>query len=122
MLKKFDEEQSQKLIPKGCYCYQYEPVTGHEDFSQGVHRLGFESREFESKGDTNKGVLCPFWNRTEYGTIRCDYTGYECIDDYSGDGAASEEKIRKRFKVMDAKDYFEYSSLFFDMVKVCEIP
>ena len=49
---------------------------------------------------TYKQVLCPYWQRTEYGTVRCDFLGREFIDD---EDAGAIEKIINHFKSAEAK-------------------
>ena len=78
------------LIPLGMYCY---------DYTEGGER-----------------VQCPYWNRTDYGTVRCEYLEKEVIDEFDDD---AEEKIRTRFGVADASDKFGWCDLLADECRIC---
>ncbi len=103
------------LIPDGPYCYRIEPKE--ESFANGdVRRYGMELREYSHHGQW-KAVLCPYWRRTEHGTIRCQFVGDECLDD--GDPEAREKSAR-HFKSLGL-DPCLASSWLGDECKTCGV-
>ena len=81
------------VIPHGEYCYDSE-AEGH--------------------------VPCPHYRHTEHGTFRCNYLGYEAIENGSGDAT---NKLLMRFKSVDEalEAGLVYDDLFTDSYKVCGI-
>lgn len=67
-------------IPVGPFCYSLVPIADGEVLSDDVERFGKELREFRYHGQ-NKEVLCPYWRRTDYGTVVCDFLHKEVHDD-----------------------------------------
>ncbi len=106
------DEEKQAMIPSGELCYTHVRATGNETYVQG--RLGHEQREFKGFYPETKGVYCPFYNYTEYGTLCCDYLDLEFFYD--------EEKVQKHFKISDARQMFYYPfGIFDDMYKLCQV-
>ena len=81
-------------------------------------RHGKDLREYAYSIEGYKAVLCPYWNRTDYGTVRCDYLEKEIIDGMD-DGA--KEKIQKHFGIEDASEKFRWDSLLEDEIKICDV-
>ncbi|MBK6651926.1 MAG: hypothetical protein IPG42_20895 [Betaproteobacteria bacterium] len=59
------------LIPSGRFCYRLEPITPGEVMANDLERYGKDLRE-HSYGGGMKQVLCPYWIRTDHGTVRCE--------------------------------------------------
>lgn len=106
------DTEKQAMIPHGDVCYSHVAVKGNETFNQG--RLGHEQREFEGFYFQTKGLYCPFYNYTEYGTVCCEYLDLEFIYD--------EVKICQHFKTDNARQIFHYPfGIFDDMYKLCRV-
>ena len=71
-------------IPPGSYCYRVYPLKGGEKLPTNLAEFGRELREY-SYCHNHKQVLCPYWQRTIYGTVTCLFTGDEVIDELSPD-------------------------------------
>ena len=103
------------LIPDGPYCYRVE--LKEESFVNGdVRRYGKELREFSHHGQW-KAILCPYWHRTEHGTIRCEYVGDECLDDQDPE---ARDKCTRYFSVRGMESC-QYSSWLGDECKICGV-
>ncbi len=103
------------LIPDGPYCYRVE--LKEESFANGdVRRYGKELREYSHHGPW-KAVLCPYWQRTEHGTIRCQFAGDECLDDQDPE---AREKSARHFKALGLDPCLS-SSWLGDECKICGI-
>lgn len=105
------------LIPSGEFCYSVVKIREGEILSQEIEKFGRELREFQYYGDY-KEVLCPYWQKTEYGTVRCNFLDREFIDD---DDPTSIEKIVTNFGSSDAPSKFERSWALPDEIKICKI-
>lgn len=103
------------LIPPGDYCYRVVKIKEGEVISQDIHNFGRDLREY-SYNRTYKQVLCPYWQLTEYGTVRCDFLGREFIDN---EDAGAIEKIINHFNSTEAPNKFERSSALPDEIKIC---
>ena len=104
------------IIPPGDYCYKVVKIRDGEVLSRQIEAFGRELREFSYYG-SYKEVLCPYWQRTEYGTVRCNFLDYECIDDADN----SHEKLIAHFGTPDAPDWFKFSWALPDEVNICGI-
>ena len=103
------------LIPDGPYCYRVE--LKEESFVNGdVRRYGKELREFSHHG-LWKAILCPYWHRTEHGTIRCEYVGQECLDE---DDREARDKSIRHFTALGLEPCLSLSWLA-DECKICGI-
>ena len=58
------------LIPIGEDCFRLELIGPGEQLSHDGERFGKDLRQF-SYGGGYKQVLCPYWQKTHYGTVRC---------------------------------------------------
>ena len=105
------------LIPAGEYCYRLVKIQPGEILSRDVDRYGKDLREF-SYNDRYKCILCPYWRRTDYGTVICKYLEKEIID--TDDGEAR-KKIESRFGVSNAFDKFHTNFLLADEIKICGV-
>lgn len=105
------------LIPPGEYCYRIVKIGEGETLSRDISKFGRELREYPYHG-AYKEVLCPYWHRTEYGTVRCDFLGREFVDDKD---SRAIEKIIAYFGSPDAPDRFERSWALPDEIKICGV-
>lgn len=105
------------LIPPGKYCYRVIKIREGEILSRDINKFGRELREF-SYHSAYKEVLCPYWHRTEYGTVRCDFLGREFVDE---EYSTAIEKIISNFGSPDAPDRFERSWALPDEIKICGV-
>ena len=105
------------LIPAGEYCYRVVKIEDGEVLSRDIDRFGKDLREYEYH-DGYKCILCPYWNRTDYGTVRCDYLEKEVIDGQDDDAKV---KIQTHFGISDASDKFGWSDLLEDEIKICDL-
>ncbi len=106
------------LIPSGRYCYRFVKVAPGEVVLPAGAEMGRAQRESEGYNPLVKRVLCPYFERSGYGTVRCLYLGKEVAFDFLREQIAP--RVAARFGVLDAVDWFEGDSLLWDMVKVCD--
>ena len=103
------------LIPDGPYCYRLE--RKEDGFENGdVSRYGMELREFSHHGPW-KAILCPYWQRTAHGTIRCEYIGQECLDE---DDREARDKSIRHFTSLGLEPCLSLSWLA-DECKICGV-
>ena len=105
------------VIPQGSFCYRVEKIRDGESLSEDVARFGKELREYRYHGNF-KEVLCPYWKRTDYGTVRCNFLDKEVIDD---EDAKAQEKVMKYFGISDASKKFVVSWALSDEIKICGV-
>ncbi|MEW5886822.1 MAG: hypothetical protein AB1735_09005 [Pseudomonadota bacterium] len=105
------------LIPPGEYCYRVVKIREGEILSKDINKFGRELREFSYNG-AYKEVLCPYWNRTEYGTVRCDFLDKEFVDDEDSNAIG---KIIAHFGSSDAPEKFGRSWALSDEIKICGV-
>lgn len=101
-----------QLIPKGKFCYRVEPLA-EGLLHPSSPEVGGQVREAKF-GDKEKIVLCPYWIRTEHGTVRCEYLNIEVEGMASGDYELS----LKHYGV-EKTAQIEWS-LLSDKIKVCQ--
>ena len=104
------------VIPSGEYCYRLAKKRDGEILSIDLERFGKDLREWDYHGDY-KAVLCPYWQTTYYGTVRCDLLGRETISDDFG----AREKIEAHFGISDASEKVDYDWALADKIKICDI-
>ncbi len=106
-------------IPPGEYCYRVEPIREGEVLSREISRFGKDLREYSyCKG--YKSVLCPYWRRTDYGTVRCEYLDREVLDDESADPRVSLKLLAERIGEEAARDFPRDWKLA-DEIKICGV-
>lgn len=69
-------------IPPGDYCYRIHPIREGEKLSTDRAEFGKSLREY-SYMPGFKQVLCPYWQRTDYGTVKCLFLNTEVYDEES---------------------------------------
>lgn len=100
------------IIPRGQYCYQLKRIEEGEVLSTDGYRYGKDLRELRFHGDI-KRVLCPYYETTEYGTVKCNFVGLEARDD--------RDVINAYFNDDEAADRFPLSWDLSDEIKVCGV-
>jgi hypothetical protein len=108
-------DKDSSSIPAGKYCYRLVRIQPGEILSKEVARFGKDLREY-SHHTGYKEVLCPYWQRTDYGTVRCNFLDREVIDE---DDSKAKALIQARFGVTDASNQFGMSYFLSDEIKVC---
>ena len=79
------EEEAKLKIPHGRYCSWSENVEGIPmiEYKRKVIERFRKVRDWDAYRKANyEGTslhFCPYWSRTDYGTIRCNYLGIEAI-------------------------------------------
>ncbi|HET8701900.1 MAG TPA: hypothetical protein VFL97_09570, partial [Nitrococcus sp.] len=68
-----------------------------------------------------KEVLCPYWQRTENGTIRCVFTDLEVLDDESQDAEESLSLLATHLGSKERANAFPRNWALADEIKVCGI-
>jgi hypothetical protein len=108
---------TQSLVPPSAYCYRVVIIGSDEVLSTDIERFGYELREFPWHGNY-KQVLCPYWKRTGYGMVRCEYLEVEGLDEAEADAR------RKAIAHFGSKDEFfkaDRSRQLYDEVKICGV-
>lgn len=75
--------KDESVIPPGGFCYRVRKISPGEVLSSDIDRFGKDLREF-SFGGGFKEILCPYWRRTDYGMVRCEFLGVEGLDERAG--------------------------------------
>ena len=109
--------KDESVIPTGPFCYSIVPIVEGEILSDDIERFGKELREFRYHGDT-KEVLCPYWRRTDYGTVICDFLHKEVYDEENEDARAL---IEAKFGKSEPGDKIGHSWALPDELKICGI-
>ena len=87
-----------------------------EVLDNDVRRFGMELRQY-TFGGNYKSVLCPFWEQTEYGIVRCRHTGIISLDDTAG----CLERVIAHYGSYDAFRVLRKSATLYDEEKCCDI-
>ncbi len=106
-------------VPVGEYCYAWsDPAPGEVLETQDPARFGREQRIVEGWGG-RKRTLCPHWQRTDYGTVRCSLLDYEVL---RTDLDYFEHKARAiaHFGQASFDAHLMHNSEFEDEIKVCK--
>jgi hypothetical protein len=105
------------LIPPGSFCYFVVALCPGEILSTDRDRYGFELREFLYHPGA-KAVLCPYWQMTDYGMVRCDFMEVQSLNrDYSG----SMSKALNYFGSEEEFNKVNRYSYLYDEQKICGI-
>lgn len=108
------------LIPVGQFCYRIEEIAPGEVLSRELDRYGRDLREFPYRRGT-KCVLCPYWQRTNHGTVRCEYLGKEVHDEEAMDRALARRQATEYFGADRVNEQVGWSSDLADEYKVCGV-
>ena len=57
---------------QGNHCYRVVELEEGEELSHDIERFGKDLRGFSYRTGL-KEVLCPYWQKTDYGVVRCEY-------------------------------------------------
>ena len=103
-------------IPPGPFCYRVLPVREGEVLSADIAQYGRGLREF-AYGPGYKAMLCPYWQRTDHGTVKCLFVGAEVLDEapgYPQSRALLAARIGRQ-----AAESFPTCSTLEDEIKIC---
>lgn len=106
-------------IPPGEYCYRVYPIREGEKLSTNAEEFGKSLREYSYKAGLYKQVLCPYWQRTDYGTLKCLYMNKEVLDQSRNTKQAFDLLATKIGK--EAASNFPISLALSDEIKVCGV-
>lgn len=115
-----DDGGRRALIPQGVYCYQVvELPDGELPPNPPLEMFGKELRE-ASYACGYKRVLCPYWQFTDHGTVRCEYLAVEAVMEH--DYEAHLDQALKHFGTEQALAAVRVGALRLpDEIKICEI-
>lgn len=113
-----DKPKDPSLIPPGRYCYRWVDVAPCEVVPEAGPEFGRLQRESMGYHPSIKQVLCPYVERSGYGTVRCLFLQREAVV-FGNDREDLIPKLMNRFGTPDAFDWFEEDSLLGDYIKVC---
>jgi hypothetical protein len=105
------------VIPAGDYCYQLVPLVEGEVLSDDIERFGKDLREYRFN-QYDKEVLCPYWQRTDYGMIVCEYLGVQNLDE---DDPTARDRAIAHFGSVEAMSQACGSAFLQDEIKICGI-
>lgn len=105
------------VIPFGDYCYRIVQIRPDEVISTDIDRFGKDLREYRYHGNT-KEILCPYWHRTDYGTVQCKFLNIEIFDE---DEPKSKKMVIEHFQDTSTIEMIGYSYLLSDEIKICNI-
>lgn len=103
------------LIPSGGFCYRVVKIQDGEIMRDDREAFGRTLREFTYHAPY-KAVLCPYWQRTAYGTVRCEFLNREYIDDERANAIA---EMIAYFGDPNAPSRFQHSWALPDEIKIC---
>ena len=104
-------------IPKGEFCYSIKRIQPGEVLCDDVDRFGKDLREYRYRHDW-KEILCPYWRRTDYGTVICEFLDVEVVDEDDWD---AREKIKRYLETTHEKKVIGHDCLLSDEIKICDI-
>lgn len=109
------------LIPVGDFCYRVERLAPGEVLSRDLDRYGKDLREYSfSLAHRTKAVLCPYWQVTGHGTVRCEHLNREVLDE-ERDYALSLDKANKHFGADRVHEMVGRSWALADEIKICGV-
>ena len=104
-------------IPPGEYCYRVVELAEGEVLSKDIERFGKDLREFSYRPGL-KEILCPYWRKTDFGMVCCDYLEQACLNE------DEENALEKAIAHYGSREQFEANnkhSLLYDEIKICGI-
>jgi hypothetical protein len=104
-------------IPTGNRCYRLVRMRPGESLSRKTTRFGNDLREYPF-GEGWKAVLCPYWYRTDYGMVCCDYLKVQSLDE---DDSDAKDKAIRHFGSEELFESANMPSFLYDEMKICEI-
>ncbi|MBS0467382.1 MAG: hypothetical protein JSS31_00090 [Proteobacteria bacterium] len=109
--------KDESVIPPGHYCYRVRKVAPNEVLSDDIERFGKDLREYYYGGGF-KEILCPYWQLTDYGMVRCEFLGVEGLDESRGAKAKALHYYKTEELFNTANKSHHYLS---DEIKICGI-
>lgn len=108
------------VIPHGEFCYQVmELPDGELQLSLSLEAFGKELRDVDYIWGY-KRVLCPYWQVTDHGTVRCEYLAVEAVMEH--DYEVHLDQALAHFGTEQALAAVRVSaSLLTDEIKICAI-
>jgi hypothetical protein len=109
------------LIPHGEYCYRVVELAEGEPQPplDQIDSFGKHRRE-ASYAWGYKRVLCPYWQVTDHGTVRCDYLAVEAVMEHNYQQHL--DQAIKHFGTPQALEAIRVSAIWLtDEIKVCDI-
>jgi hypothetical protein len=106
-------------IPPGEYCYRVYPLKPNETLSKDYDQFGRSLREY-SHHTGFKRVLCPYWQRTDYGTVQCLFMEREVLWDEYPDTKQSLALLAAKIGEEAANDFPRDWELT-DEIKICGV-
>jgi hypothetical protein len=106
-------------VPPGEFCYRVYPLKPDETLSTDKGQFGRSLREYSYRPGF-KEVLCPYWQRTSYGTVKCLFMEREVLDEEQYD-------VRQALALLaaeigeDAAGNFPRDSALLDEIKICDV-
>lgn len=104
------------LIPAGSFCYRVLPTEVTFIIKMDSPRLGLDVRESGTRTPGERVVLCPYWERTDYGTVRCGYQNREVLGMEKNDWQLAGAKLGE-----DVERGLETLTYLADMIKECGV-
>ncbi|WP_139800689.1 hypothetical protein [Geothermobacter hydrogeniphilus] len=109
--------KDKSIIPYGDFGYTVTMIKHDKILSDDIDRFGKSLREFRYH-EGYKEVLCPYWRRSDYGTVKCEYLDVEVID---SEDFNAWDKIKSHFSIDDPSRLFERSHRLPDEIKICDL-
>jgi hypothetical protein len=103
------------LIPSGHFCYRTVPSDGNEQLGPSSPLLGRDFREAKWTR-YEKMILCPYWEHTDHGTVRCEYLKREELAWQSDEHHLAVAHFGK-----EVVSRMETQSDLADMLKECDV-
>jgi len=91
-------------------------LVAGEKLSADIAQFGKDLREFSYRPGY-KEVLCPYWRKTDYGMIRCDFLDVQSLDE---DDDQSQMKAIEYFGSEQEFDRNNHYSYLYDEIKICD--
>ncbi|HMV55320.1 MAG TPA: hypothetical protein PLV48_14770 [Rhodocyclaceae bacterium] len=110
-------DKDESLIPVGEFCYRVVDLAEGEVLVFDPERFGKDLREADCTKST-KRILCPYWQATDYGTVRCNFLDVDACDGIEDETRA---RIVAHFGSEDAVDRIVRDWALPDEIKVCGI-
>lgn len=110
-------QSAQAITPEGQYCYRIEPHEANESLPDVDDRFGQRIRVARYQ-EGYKIICCPYWQTTDYGTVRCLFLDQEFIDSQDGEAL---EKVQSRFLLTESVNWFDINLSLDDKMKICGV-
>lgn len=107
-------------IPPGEFCYRIYPLREGEILVDDPMRFGKDLREFSYRPGF-KEVLCPYWQRTDYGTVRCHFTEKEVLDEETHSYEEAVALLAARLESWQKAREFLRGWALPDEIKICGV-